>query len=288
MRIIRRQRPHQLFSTLAVALLLTSANCVRAGVLVTIKTPVGNMAFELFDDDKPETVKNFIKYVDSGLYGGTFIERWASGFVIQAGGQYVTNRFTTPAVMSVPSFGAIINEYSEGKTFSNTYGTLAMARRGGETNSASSSWFINLGDNSFLDSVDGGFTVFGMIVSGTNVLDAFLSTQSMAAAGMSWVEPNPFHADRLPVNTTNTLAKFNDLIYLDIRLLKAYIANMPDESRAITWESASNVVNAVEYNDDLLGTNWVELVQTNGTGGMMQATDPNAANCRFYRIRVDY
>src|SRR5688500_13831307 len=63
----------------------------------------------------------------------------------------------------------LVSEYAVGSPRSNVYGTIAMARLPGVTNSASSEWFFNLGNNSFLDGVDGGFTVFGRVVRGFDV-----------------------------------------------------------------------------------------------------------------------
>src|SRR5205814_2006173 len=107
-------------------------------------------------------------------FNNTFLQRWEPNFVIQAGGYYVTNKTTGPEIDPVPTFPEIPNEYSVGRQFSNIYGTIAMARRSGETNSASSQWFLNLTNNAFLDTVDGGFTVFGKLTSGSNILDLFI------------------------------------------------------------------------------------------------------------------
>src|SRR6185436_9961607 len=99
-------------------------------------------------------------------------------FVIQAGGYWCpTPQSAAPYrhdfVPYSPDFGTITNEFSVGPRLSNTFGTLAMARAGGITNSASSEWFLNLNNNSALDDVDGGFTVFGRITGSTNALEFF-------------------------------------------------------------------------------------------------------------------
>jgi len=279
-----------LTSATAILMLLTLACWAAANTLVVFKTPVGDMEFELFDADKPITVRNFFRYVESNRYENLFIERWAAGFVIQAGGQVVSNRYTVPQVVPVPSFGDITNEYGVGRTYSNVYGTLAMARRGGATNSASSSWFVNLGDNSFLDSVDGGFTVFGRLLRGTNVLDKFVSEAAAGAAGMSWLEPNPFFpVDALPLSTTNVPPTYADLVYVDIRILATQIELLTNGTASIAWNSVSNRQHIVEWVPDAAATNWTVLVQTNGTGNTMQAVDPGAGvTTRVYRVRVAY
>ncbi|MFC1462467.1 peptidylprolyl isomerase [Verrucomicrobiota bacterium] len=273
---------------LILSVLLAAAVNGVAGVFTVIRTPVGDMEFELFIEDKPTTVANFIRYISSGRYGDTFVERWNPGFVIQAGGQYVLDPTNTPSVQPVASFGEIVNEYGVGRTFSNTYGTIAMARRGGATNSATSSWFINLGDNSFLDGVDGGFTVFGNLIRGTNVLNKFVTLGAAQAAGIGYVDPNPFHIDFLPVNTTNLVAGYDDLVYLDIAVLTVDIEPMPTGSRRLSWYAPSNVINRLEYRPDLAAGSWTQLLQTNGTGAIVQAVDTNSSSTRFYRVRLEY
>lgn len=281
-----RQR---LISMGATVLLMALAGRVGANTLVILGTPVGDLEFELFSEDKPITVANFLRYARSNRYENSFIERWNPGFVIQGGGQVVSNRWTAPQVVPVPSFGEITNEYGVGQTYSNVYGTIAMARRGGETNSATSSWFVNLGDNSFLDGVDGGFTVFGRLLRGTNVLNKFMSLSSAIDAGIGWVDPNPFHIDLLPVNTTNETATFGDLIYVDVEILEVAIDLLPNGDRGIAWNSVSNKLNTVEWLSDLCATNWAVLLQTNGTGAAMQAVDTHVGpSPRMYRIRVQY
>lgn len=140
---------------------------------------IGTMDVELFDHDKPETVRNFLTYIQSGAYQNLFFHRCVPGFVLQAGAARVANP-RSPALFGqyfpVPSFGAITNEFNAGPLLSNTYGTLAMAKRGGNPNSASTDWFFNLSNNSTnLDNQNGGFTVFGQVLTGTNVLEHFNS-----------------------------------------------------------------------------------------------------------------
>ena len=169
----------RLFASLA--LLLAFAAPLRAATtLATFNTSVGIMKVEFFDEDKPVTVSNFIKYVSSGRFDNQIIHRWEPGFVIQGGGYRVDTSTEPYQLLNVERFGTITNEYSVGRTFSNTYGTIAMARVARQTNSATSEWFFNLGDNSFLDDVDGGFTVFGRVLEGTNVLNLFRTAPGSA------------------------------------------------------------------------------------------------------------
>jgi cyclophilin family peptidyl-prolyl cis-trans isomerase len=136
-----------------------------------------NFLVQLFDHDKPATVENFIHYITSGSYSNTFFDRDVTNFVLQGGDYVSTNRTTNslyaPPVSPGTNFPAQVdNEFSVGPLIHNRFGTLAMALASGETNSASSAFFFNLADNSAtLDSQD--FTVFGRILSGTNILQYF-------------------------------------------------------------------------------------------------------------------
>lgn len=132
-----------------------------------MQTPLGNFEIELFDNDAPITVNNFLKYVSDGDYTNSFVHRSVPMFVIQGGGFIFIDGEPTA---SVPTDPPIINEFNR----SNTRGTIAMAKLGGDPNSATSQWFINLGDNAAtLDTDNGGFTVFGQVQgNGMQIVDA--------------------------------------------------------------------------------------------------------------------
>jgi cyclophilin family peptidyl-prolyl cis-trans isomerase len=142
---------------------------------------------ELFDD-RPLTRDNFLQYVNGNHYNGTIMHRLAKNFVMQGGGFYpfVLNE-PAPVSFSLDPEAAVdldhnpltpnptvMNEYGNSPSRSNVRGTIAMARIGGQPNSADSQWFVNLGNNTGLDSVDGGFTVFGRVLGdGMALFDAF-------------------------------------------------------------------------------------------------------------------
>lgn len=142
---------------------------------VQFQTSAGNINVELFDKDTPITVANFYEYVDSNRYDNTIFHRLANGFVLQGGGFSFND--TTDTFPSVSTDPTIQNEFSA--TRSNLASTIAMAKLGGNPNSASSQFFFNLGNNSAnLDGQNGGFTVFGRIVgttSTTTVTDSVLN-----------------------------------------------------------------------------------------------------------------
>lgn len=127
-----------------------------------VDTNVGEFCMELFPGIAPNTVANFLNYIANARYDDTFVHRSVPNFVIQAGG-YLSNPIGTP----VPKDAAVLNEFN----LSNLRGTVAMARLGGVVNSATSEWFVNLVDNTQLNAVDGGFTVFARVITGMDVVD---------------------------------------------------------------------------------------------------------------------
>lgn len=135
--------------------------------IVEFQTVVGNFEVNLYDNATPQTVANFLAYVNNGGYTNTIIHRSQPGFVVQGGGFAFDTAMPLDSVMtSAP----VMNE----PEFSNVRGTIAMAKLGGDPNSATSQWYFNLVDNSAgLDPQNGGFTVFGEVVgSGMDVVDA--------------------------------------------------------------------------------------------------------------------
>ena len=169
----------------------------RGGDHGPVETNVGVIDVQLFDDDAPLTVANFLNYVNDGDYANTIIHRSVvapTPFVIQGGG------FTA----SLPSIDIttdppVVNEPGR----SNLRGTIAMAKLGGDPNSATSQWFFNLTDNSAnLDAQNGGFTVFGQIVdqAGLDVMDQIAAAPVFDASGG---DPNsPFGSIPLITSTT--------------------------------------------------------------------------------------
>ena len=128
---------------------------------VKLETSMGNLVIELNDEAAPITVKNFLEYVESGFYNGIIFHRVMPNFMIQAGG------FTAEMERKQPR-APIKNEFK----LSNVRGTIAMAKLGGDPDSATCQFFISLTDNSRnLDNQNGGFTVFGKVVEGMDVVD---------------------------------------------------------------------------------------------------------------------
>jgi peptidyl-prolyl cis-trans isomerase B (cyclophilin B) len=135
-------------------------------VKVRMQTNYGNITLELYPDKAPQTVANFLRYVDTGFYEKTIFHRVIADFMIQGGGFDLDYR-------QKPTLEPIVNEAANG--LKNNRGTLAMARTS-DPHSATSQFFINLKDNAFLDftaqNPNGwGYCVFGKVVEGMNVVD---------------------------------------------------------------------------------------------------------------------
>ncbi|SDB37171.1 peptidyl-prolyl cis-trans isomerase B (cyclophilin B) [Desulfonatronum thiosulfatophilum] len=133
---------------------------------VLLETNLGDLLIELFPDKAPQTVANFLRYVDQGHYDGTIFHRVVRGFVIQGGGY-------DRSLNKKPTHPPIPNEARNGLT--NHKDSVAMAR-GPEKDSATDEFFINAADNGAdLDHQDDsdegfGYAVFGQVVEGSEVV----------------------------------------------------------------------------------------------------------------------
>lgn len=280
---------------LAAAAALATAN---AGTLAQFRTALGDIDVELFDQDKPVTVRNFIRYVTNGYYQNSFFHRCESNFVVQGGGFYTVNPQSSDPFTNayyVRTFPPITNEFGVSPHLSNVYGTIAMAKTS-DPNSATSQFFFNLANNSAsLDNTNnsGGFTVFGRVARGTNVLNYFkTASYGLGIVNMSlWYPGTQFGAvfSELPVDYVGVShPRYSDLFYVDISLLRVQVRLLPDRSREISWNSVSNRPNYAEYTTNFPPV-WQVLVATNGTGNAITVTDTATnAPARFYRVRVAY
>ena len=166
----------KLLAAFAVSALMAAPLPALAVDTALIKTPLGDIEFELLTEDAPNTVANFLQYIQSSKYYKSFVHRSEPGFLIQGGG--FTFKAGYPA--GIIPFAPIANEFK----VSNTRGTVAMSKLDGNPDSAMSQWFINLADNSAtLDVENGGYTVFGRVISGMDVADAIAQLQIIDAGG---------------------------------------------------------------------------------------------------------
>lgn len=159
---------------------------------VQIHTSGGDVNVDLLDDQAPQTVQNFYNYANSGAYDNSIFHRLASGFVLQGGGFKYNEKVNADAtatppitaspasITAIPTNPAVKNEF-DGINRSNVAGTVAMAKLGGNPDSATNQFFFNLADNSSnLDGQNGGFTVFGRLVGpdDTSVVNSLSTTTS--------------------------------------------------------------------------------------------------------------
>jgi cyclophilin family peptidyl-prolyl cis-trans isomerase len=145
---------------------------------VLLETSMGNITLELDAKAAPETVKNFVQYVEDGFYNGTIFHRVMSDFMIQGGG------FTSD-MQKKSTRAPIKNEASNG--LKNLRGTIAMARTR-DPDSATAQFFINVVDNSSLNYGDprgdgSGYAVFGKVVDGMETVDRIRAVKT-ATMGM--------------------------------------------------------------------------------------------------------
>jgi cyclophilin family peptidyl-prolyl cis-trans isomerase len=147
-------------------------------ITVVMETNMGDIEIELYPDDAPITVDNFLQYAKDDFYDELIFHRVVVSpipFMIQGGG--FDTELNKPEVRA-----PIINEFG----LSNVRGTIAMAKVGGDPNSATSQFFINLDDNSSnLDNQNGGFTVFGSVIKGMeDVVDTIANVPTWTEGGM--------------------------------------------------------------------------------------------------------
>lgn len=141
---------------------------------VVFSTSMGDITLELYPEQAPITVENFLAYVESCFYDGTIIHRVAPGFVIQGGG-------FTPEMQRKATLPPIQNEADNG--LKNMRGTLSMARTA-DVNSATSQFFINVADNEVLDHGvrDFGYAVFARVIEGMDVVDEIVAVRTGAGS----------------------------------------------------------------------------------------------------------
>lgn len=160
--------------------------------MITIKTSLGDISVELFEDKAPISCENFRQYVADGFFTDTIFHRVIPNFMIQCGGMIED-------MSSKKTRAQIKNEADNGEK--NERGTLAMARTG-VVDSATSQFFINIQANDFLNhgGRDFGYAVFGKVSDGMDVVDAIASVATGSRGG---------HQD-VPLDTVKILEVTND------------------------------------------------------------------------------
>lgn len=165
-------------------------------VQIMISTDQGNIQLELYPEKAPETVKNFLTYINDKYYDGLVFHRVIKGFMIQAGG------FDENLNVREPTGEPVVNESFNG--LKNEKGTIAMARQY-DPNSARSQFYINVVDNWNLDprTHKPGYTVFGRVISGMEVAEKISKLPTKRAGPMTDVPVTPVHILEAKVITQN-------------------------------------------------------------------------------------
>lgn len=161
---------------------------------VEMRTSMGVFVIELYPENAPKTVENFLQYVNDGFYNGTIFHRVIPGFMVQGGG-------FTPNMQQKATRPAIRNEAGNG--LRNAIGTVAMARTA-DPHSATAQFFVNVAENDFLDfkSPDDkgyGYTVFGRVSSGMDVIQKIVQVPTATAGPHQNVPRLPVFIERARV-----------------------------------------------------------------------------------------
>ncbi|MDD1792676.1 peptidylprolyl isomerase [Enterovibrio sp. ZSDZ42] len=177
------------------ATFIVSAPAMAANPVVEVETSVGDFKLELYPDKAPKSVENFLRYVEDGSYVDTQFHRVIKGFVVQGGGYDATFN-ARPS-----TYGEVVNESKNG--LGNERGTIAMARKS-SPDSATRQFYINLQNNSNLNgsSYKFGYTVFGKVIEGFNVIEKMANTKTVTIpqSGMRDVPQQPIVIENIIIN----------------------------------------------------------------------------------------
>jgi cyclophilin family peptidyl-prolyl cis-trans isomerase len=154
---------------------------------VCASTSLGEFVLELESTKAPITTTNFLKYVNDGFYSQTVFHRVISNFMVQGGGYTgVPIGINNAKIGTI--YPAIVLETASATGLSNTAGTIAMARTNA-LNSATNQFFINVVDNTALDTSGGGYAVFGRVISGMNTTIQAIRNVAVQSNGSEISQP---------------------------------------------------------------------------------------------------
>ncbi len=247
--------------------------------IVLFETVLGNFEVQLYDRagpsvSTPQTAANFLNYVVNGDYQNTFLHRSVPGFVIQGGGFTIENN----TLDVIPQNPPVVNE--PGNT--NVRGTIAMAKIGGDPDSATNQWFFNLGDNSAnLDNQNGGFTVFGHVLgNGMAVVDALAAVTAYDAS----VPLGSAVFNQLPL-LNPVLTEENFLIVQEITVVPFELTaiGMGQGGVTLSWKGAGDTPVEVQRATNLDAQDWQTLATV--TDAAYTDASPPATGPVYYRLR---
>jgi cyclophilin family peptidyl-prolyl cis-trans isomerase len=204
------------------------------------------------------TVENFVNYVEDGDYDQSIIHRSVPGFIVQGGGFAVDQG----QIFELSADDPVVNEFSTER--SNLQGTIAMAKLGADPNSATNQWFFNLEDNSEnLDDQNGGFTVFGQVLSEADlqIVEAIADLPIVNGGGAF---------ETVPITDTTEPITTDDLVFLE----QISLVDADELTYAVTHNSNEKLLEATITDGELVldyaphrsGTATITLEATNLLG----------------------
>ena len=208
--------------TITLILMISSIATYANATIVLITTNFGDIRINLYDQSTPITVANFLQYVDDGDYSNVIFHRAVTNFVLQGGGFIYDENGDLDGipVVQANNNGPITNE----PVFSNVRGSIAMAKQADNVNSASNQWFINLSNNNNqadpnnLDRQNGGFTVFGEVLTeDMSIVDNIASIQKYNFGGAFTNIPLDGYTVTTPITTptNNNLVIVSSITIVD-------------------------------------------------------------------------
>ncbi|MGK7954864.1 MAG: peptidylprolyl isomerase [Crocosphaera sp.] len=233
------------------------------------------LLFDQAGEGAPLTVDNFLNYVDDNDYVNSIIHRSVPGFVIQGGGFTVDNL----TLGLVPNDPPIQNEFSSDR--SNLPGTIAMAKLGGDPDSATNQWFFNLADNSTnLDNQNGGFTVFGEVLSNNDlaVIDAIAGVPIFNGTVLNPAFDNlPLQIDpnNAVINEDNDFIRFRQITVSEANELNFSVINNTNPDLVdviIDNNQLNNNQLTLNYVEGQIGTAEITIQGTNLLGQTVEDT----------------
>lgn len=264
--------------------LFTATHALRAQTngnpLARFHTDLGDIDVVLLQNVAPNTVANFFHYVNraNGAYNNSFIHRSIPGFVIQGGGyKWVNNQPT-----AIPTDPAVANEFHA----SNRRGTIAMAKLDNMPNSATDQWFFNLSDSnaSNLDTSNGGFTVFGNIISA-----AGLATMDAIAAVPVYNAGSPFDSWPLRNYTSGNVQDANLVHVIWVKQIPQIntLTHPAANTIHVQGKGSASVVYQLQSASSPAAASFGNLATvTADTSGNISYNDTNAGAKKFYRFII--
>ncbi len=255
--------------------------------LVRFHTDLGDIDVSLLQDVAPANVANFLGYVNPGTYDNSVIHRSVPAFIIQGGGYNIVNNQPN----ALTPHAAVVNEFH----VSNKRGTLAMAKLANNPNSATDNWFFNESDSnadpsnpSNLDVQDGGFTVFGRIITNTGltIMDAIATVPIYNAQSV-------FGADfqSLPLRnyagSTVQNANFVHVIWIKVVPQIAAVTHPSANTVHLQGTGAASKTYQLQTSTTPASSGFTTLTTvTANTNGAISFNDASAGTAKFYRLAI--